>query len=71
MHHGISSATESPEASAYKLARKILTAMREPTDIMIEAGESAPRTVGANMAGAQSSYTAMIEAALREDSDAA
>ncbi len=69
MHHGIGDATESPEASAYRLARKVLTAMREPTGTMIEAGEAAPRTVGTNTAGAEASYIAMIEAALRESED--
>jgi hypothetical protein len=69
MHHGISDTMESPEASAYRLARTILTTMREPTDTMVEAGEAAPRTVGANMAGAEASYMAMIEAALREGKD--
>ena len=68
MHHGISSATDSPEASAYKLAQKVLEAMREPTGSMVEAGEAAPRKVGANMADAETSYSAMIDAAWREGS---
>lgn len=67
MHHGITGATESPEVAAQRLARKILLTMRDPTDAMIEAGETASRDVGANMAGAETSYVAMIDAALRED----
>ncbi len=37
MHHGISGPTESPEDAARRLARKILVAMRDPTDAMIDA----------------------------------
>lgn len=69
MHHGITGATESPEAAARRLARKILIAMRDPTSFMVEAGEDATRDTHANMAGAEASYTAMIDAALGEETE--
>ncbi len=70
MHHGISRPTESPEDAARRLARKILLAMRDPTDVMIEAGESTSCDAGANMACAEASYMAMIDAALRDGAEA-
>ncbi len=37
LNHGISGPAESPEDTARRLARKILLAMREATDVMIDA----------------------------------
>lgn len=66
MHHGIADMNESPEASAHRLARKILRTIREPTNTMIEAGEAVPRNAGTNATGVEFSYAAMIDAALQE-----
>lgn len=69
MHHGIGDASESPEVVARRLARKILAAMREPTETMIKAAEAITRNPDSNMGGAEASYTAMIDAALGEEAD--
>jgi len=70
MHHGLTNITESPEAAAWRVARKIVEIMREPTGPMIDAGEAAPRDPGSNVGGAEAAYVAMIEAALAEGAEA-
>ncbi len=68
LHHGISPPAETPGETADGIARKVLQAMREPTDFMIDAGERAASSIGMNDPQAVVTYTAMIDAALSEGS---
>lgn len=49
-----------------KLARAAISAMREPTEAMIDAAHSATQVVG-NLANVVSIHQAVIDAALSED----
>ncbi|WP_454887869.1 hypothetical protein [Sphingomonas oryzagri] len=69
LHHGMSPPNASPEEWALTMTRRILTAMRDPTDHMIVAGaEVSPDTAG-NQSPAAQFYSAMIDAALAESVD--